>query len=372
MAAALKERLALAEVTQIGQMLVKVWPEFPLAAFIQQASSQFAQQELMQRAKAVAEALNRCLPPDYPQAVALVVASLGPVIEVDASPSHSPFLYLPHVLWVGQFGLAHFEASIWAQYELTQRFTAEFSIRAFIEAYPEAMLAQLQHWLTDDSAHVRRLVSEGTRPRLPWAARLREFQRDPRPVLALLAQLKDDPSLYVRRSVANNLNDISKDHPDLVLSSLAEWQLTHTPEGRWLLRHALRSLLKAGHPQALAVLGVAATPQAQVQSVRIEPNPAYIGQQLRLSCLLHNEAEVEQTWRIDLQLDYQKAQSKTRSKVFRIKTLVIAAQSAVWVSKVISLQQMTTRTHYPGWHGLSLIINGCCYPLTGFELFAAE
>ena len=133
------------------------------------------------------------------------------------------FIYLPHVFFVAKFGVGHFEASMRAQYELTQRFTAEYSIRGFLERYPERTLARLREWAGDANAHVRRLVSEGTRPRLPWAPRLRAFQDDPQPVLELLELLKDDPELYVRRSVANNLNDIGKDNPTALIDTCRHW-----------------------------------------------------------------------------------------------------------------------------------------------------
>ena len=158
-----------------------------------------------------------------------------------------------------------------AQHELTQRFTAEFSIRPFIERHPEATLARLAQWTQDPSPHVRRLVSEGTRPRLPWASRLRDFQRDPAPVLALLERLKDDPELYVRRSVANNLNDIGKDHPDLLADVARRWLQNASPERRWIVRHALRSAIKRAEPGALSALGYGAAPTLAIERVRIEP-----------------------------------------------------------------------------------------------------
>jgi 3-methyladenine DNA glycosylase AlkC len=152
------------------------------------------------------------------------------------------FLFLPHVFFVAEYGLEHFETSMRAQYVLTQRFTAEFSIRRYLERHQAATLGPVsREWSADASEDVRRLVSEGTRPRLPWAPRLRAFQADPRPVLALLERLKDDPSLYVRRSVANNLNDIGKDHPVLLVETATRWMENATEERRWIIRHALRS-----------------------------------------------------------------------------------------------------------------------------------
>ncbi len=151
--------------------------------------------------------------PNIPQAVDVLLASASQPHEHRASGGMAAFLYMPHLFFVARHGLDHFEDSMRAQHALTQLFTAEYSIRAFLEKHPEATLARLREWTADPSHHVRRLVSEGTRPRLPWAPRLRAFQKDPRPVLELLELLKDDPELYVRRSVANNLNDIGKDHP---------------------------------------------------------------------------------------------------------------------------------------------------------------
>ena len=171
------------------------------------------------------------------------------------------FLYMPHLFFVARHGLDHFEDSMRAQYALTQRFTAEYSIRAFLEKHPEATLARLREWAADPSQHVRRLVSEGTRPRLPWAPRLRAFQKDPRPVLELLELLKDDPELYVRRSVANNLNDIGKDHPALLTAVAKRWLRGATPERRWIVDHALRSAVKRADAGALGALGYGARPK---------------------------------------------------------------------------------------------------------------
>src|SRR5262249_34126743 len=154
-----------------------------------------------------------------------------------------------------------FEPAMRAQYELTKRFSAESSIRAFLMQYPEATYARLLEWARDGSVHVRRLVSEGTRPRLPWAPRLRAFQDDPRPVIALLELLKDDPERYVQRSVANNLNDIGKDHPELAVEVCRRWSARTSPGRAWIVRHALRSLVKKGHRGALEAVGAGSRPK---------------------------------------------------------------------------------------------------------------
>ena len=167
--------------------------------------------ELMDRGRHVMRAMRTHLPQDPAEAIGILERSLGPPLDGTEGHGMAPFRYLPHVLFVATHGLRCFEASMRAQHALTQRFTAEFSVRPFLEAEPARTLARLTAWTRDPSPHVRRLVSEGTRPRLPWAGRLRAFQRDPTPTLALLERLKDDPHPYVRRSVANHLNDIGKD-----------------------------------------------------------------------------------------------------------------------------------------------------------------
>jgi 3-methyladenine DNA glycosylase AlkC len=169
------------------------------------------------------------------------------------------FFYLPHTTFVADYGLdpAHnggrdpFEASMKALHELTRRFTAEFAIRPFLIAQEARTLASLMKWTRDPDPHVRRLCSEGSRPRLPWGLRLQSFVRDPRPTLPILEALKDDPELYVRRSVANHLGDIAKDHPDLVLDLCARWLKGASSERKWLIRHALRYPAKKGSKAAL-------------------------------------------------------------------------------------------------------------------------
>jgi 3-methyladenine DNA glycosylase AlkC len=204
---------------RIAAMIAQVDPAFPAEAFLADALDGYEALELTPRARQIARALGRHLPQDYERAIEILVASLAPKLEAAELTGMEVFVYMPHVFFVADRGGDRFEASMRAQYELTQRFTAEYSIRVFLERYPEATLARLREWARDPSVHVRRLVSEGTRPRLPWAPRLRSFQDDPRPVLELLELLRDDPELYVRRSVANNLNDIGKDNPAALIET---------------------------------------------------------------------------------------------------------------------------------------------------------
>ena len=200
-------------VRSIASELGRAYAPLRQIAFVDSCMAGLAELELVARGAHIADVMYRHLPQPFAAAAEIVVASLGPELARTDEFGMAPFRYLPHVLFVRKYGLDDFEAAMRAQYELTKRFSAESSIRAFLVRYPEETYARLREWASDENVHVRRLVSEGTRPRLPWAPRLRAFQEDPRPVIALLELLKDDPERYVQRSVANNLNDIGKDHP---------------------------------------------------------------------------------------------------------------------------------------------------------------
>ena len=209
-----------------------------------------------------------------------------------------------------------------AQHALTQRFTAEFSIRPFLQAHPEATLARLRQWAFDPSPHVRRLVSEGTRPRLPWAPRLRGFQKDPAPVLALLELLKDDPELYVRRSVANNLNDIGKDHPELLTQTAQRWLKGASENRQWIVGHALRSAVKRGEAGALKVLGFGAGgPCVDCVTRPLRPSAAVMGASVTVAFDVHNPHAHAQRVLVDFCVHYIKANGQPKPKVFKLKTV---------------------------------------------------
>jgi 3-methyladenine DNA glycosylase AlkC len=255
-----------------------------------------------------------------------------------------------------------------AQHALTQRFTAEFSIRPFLMQHEAATLMRLRQWTQDPSEHVRRLVSEGTRPRLPWAPRLPAFQKDPTPVLALLELLKDDPALYVRRSVANNLNDIGKDHPEVLTGTTYQWLQNASEERQWIVRHALRTAIKRGEPGALAVLGFGAQADVAVRGAQITPTRAAIGEKVVLAFEVVNRSAAQQRVLVDFRIHYTKANGSTAAKVFKLKTLELQAGESARLQKTVSLAQMSTRTHYPGRHQVDALLNGHAEPLGHFDL----
>jgi 3-methyladenine DNA glycosylase AlkC len=344
----------------IADMIGRVEPAFPRDAFLEDALDGYEALELTGRARHIAAALARHLPQDYERAVATLTASLGPALgdpETDGI-GMAPFVYLPYVFYVADRGLGHWEASMAAQHAITQRCSCEYGIRAFIDAEPERTLARLGEWTRDPSLHVRRLVSEGTRPRLPWAPRLRRFIDDPSPVLPLLEALRDDPSGYLRRSVANNLNDIAKDHPELVVAIAGRWLAGASGERRALVRHALRGLVKAGDPAALALLGLGDDGRVAVRDLAIEPSPARIGDSMVVRLTAVNAGPAPTRAIVHLRVHFVKGRGGTSPKVFAVRELELGPGEAAALSKTISLRQHTTRTHHPGEHRVEVVVNG--------------
>ena len=352
----------------IARMIAAVFPRFDRKGFVRSALDGYDALELMPRGWKIAHQLRRFLPDNYETALEILLASLEQNPERTVGQGMAGFLFLPHVFFVAEYGLEHFEASMRAQYVLTQRFTAEFSIRRYLERHQAATLARLTEWTADPSEDVRRLVSEGTRPRLPWASRLRAFQADPRPVLALLERLKDDPALYVRRSVANNLNDIGKDHPDVLVETARRWMVGATAERRWIIRRALRSAVKRAESGALDVLGFGGLARVSVENVRIAPQRPEIGSSVSIACEIANRTAAAQRLLVDLRVQYVKTNGTQSPKVFKLKTVELAPREVLLLRKRLSLAQLTTRIHYPGKHHVEILVNGRTYPLGTFEL----
>ncbi|MCY0966518.1 DNA alkylation repair protein [Parathalassolituus penaei] len=369
MAAPLKERYGLEVPRELARQIALVYPAFDSAAFIAQAETGYLELELLDRGRHLGRCLAGCLPADYPEAVAILLASTAEPLPVDGF-ALGGFFYLPHTSFVSQFGLEHLQVSLQALNHLTCLFTAEFSIRPFIQRHTQQTLEQLRVWATDENEHVRRLVSEGTRTRLPWAGRLPEFQKDPALVLELLELLKDDPALYVRRSVANNLNDIGKDHPQLLVDVARRWSEGASPEREWIIRHALRSAVKRGDAGALAVLGFENGSPIRLVTSTFDNQQAVMGESIVLGFELQNPTADEQKAVVDFQVHYVKANGSTSAKVFKLKNITLAAGQTCLLQKRLSLASMTTRQHYPGIHRVEVLINGVVFSAGCFELLA--
>ena len=246
-------------VTQLGKNLKHVYPGFNDVDFMNEAIDALSDLSLKERGMCIARIMKHHLPDYYSKSIEIILESLTPPLKDTSNLGLSGFFYLPHVSFVEQFGLDKaynknqdpFDISMRAQFELTKRFSSEFSIRSFIIDQPERTFQVLYEWMQDTDPHVRRLCSEGTRPRLPWAQKIDFLVKDPKPSLPILEALKDDPDLYVRRSVANHLGDIAKDHLDLTLTICERWLQSASKELKWVIRHALRHPAKKGNIDAL-------------------------------------------------------------------------------------------------------------------------
>lgn len=371
MAELLKDKYTIDMAEKISKMIFEVHPTFDSEGFVHHVQQGYEMLELMARGRKIATALKQFLPDDFKQAVTILLASLDSFVEHDKNNSLASFIFLPHTIYISKNGLdcsEKFDVSMQALYQLTQVFTSEFAIRPFIQRYPDKCLTLLTEWATDPSYHVRRLVSEGTRTRLPWASRLPEFIQDPTAVIKLLELLKDDTELYVRRSVANNLNDIGKDHPELLANIAKMWLKDASKNRVWLVKHGLRSALKRSEQGALAVLGYGNSANAKIQNITITPQNAKMGSSLQINFELVNQAKKTAALMVDFCIHFVKANGKTNPKVFKLKVVKLAPSQSQCFSKKVSLKAMTTRTLYSGCHKVEVIINGQNTPIGNFDL----
>ena len=374
MAFSLKEFFSPSLVRRLGADLARVHPGFPERSFVKAASSGLDALELVDRGRHIGRALGAHLPPAYPDAIAVLLRSLGPEHAGDEllGAGMDPFFYLPHVLFVAERGLEHFDLSMRAQYELTKRFSAESSIRPYIARYPQQTLGVLREWATDRNAHVRRLVSEGTRLRLPWAARVRWLDENPERVVELLELLKDDPSTMVRRSVANNLNDLGKVWPDLLARTCSAWLDGASPARRALVEHALRSAVKRGDAAALRLLGYGRKPAVALDDVRFDPVRVAIGGRVGMSFALQSRSRAPQDLLVDVAVHFVKARGVTAAKVFKVGRFTLPPRGRIGLRCAFSLAVHTTRVPRPGTHAVDVLVNGHRLRAGSFEVTAAR
>jgi 3-methyladenine DNA glycosylase AlkC len=326
------------------------------------------------RAMRLADALEAALPEPFDAAAAAIEAALGPPGEGDdlaglttTADGLGGWSVWPLGEYVARRGLPHPVRALQTLQALTQRFSAEFAIRPFIAAHPEIVFTELARWVEHPSAHVRRLVSEGSRPRLPWGLQLRALVADPRPTLPMLAALQDDPSAYVRRSVANHLNDIAKDHPALVV----DWLRAHLPEApaerRALLRHACRGLIKQGHAPTLAAWGLGAPLHGRA-ALTVSPARIALGEAVELSLALASTAPQAQVLEVDVVVHHVKASGGTSAKVFKGWRLTLAPGEQRLLQRRHAVRPITTRRYHAGWHRVEVQVNGQSVAEAGFEL----
>ena len=361
-------------IAHTGAHLKRVWPAFDQRRFVRQAASGLDALEMKARAMQIATALEATLPADFDRAAGLIESALAPAFEgEDLGAMRSGTAGLAGwVVWsLGEFvvrrGLHEPERALQTLHALTQRFSAEFAIRPFIAAHPTQSFKTLQRWTRDASLHVRRLVSEGSRPRLPWGLQLKALIADPAPTLPLLRALQDDASVYVRRSVANHLNDIAKDHPDMVALWLAEYLPGASAERSALLRHASRTLVKQGDAAVLKAWGFGLRFKGHAQLTLDCPRVA-IGEAFTLQLQLRSSARQAQALVLDYALHHVKADGGSTAKVFKGWQLSLAPHATVTLARCHSMRVVTTRRYHPGRHQIDLLANGQVVATAAFVL----
>ena len=341
---------------------------FDPAPFQAEVMAELPALELKARITLIAQVLARHLPRAFPQAVQAIRAALPPPLDPTLrDDDFGEFIYAPLGVYVEDHGLSdHFDLSLDLIEDLTQRFSMEFSLRSCLNHDPAATLARLRDWAGHPHYHVRRLVSEGTRPRLPWG---QSVPLTPGDTLPLLDLLHADPTRYVIRSVANHLNDLTRTTPDAVLAHLTAWRdagRQDAGERDWMARHALRNLVKAGHPGALAHLGYDPDLDLTAQ-VSITPQDLPIGASACITAQITPAADAPLL--VDYVIDFVKANGTSAPRVFKLKTLTARAGKTVTLTKTHAFKKgATTFTHYPGAHGLRLQVNGRIVAETRFAL----
>lgn len=321
--------------------------------------------ELKQRTRQVTKALKEYLPSDYFKATELIISICQLLRRKLPGVQSYPFIFLPD--YIGLYGIEHFAASMRAIEESTKLVSAEFAIRPFIDRYPQDTMQHMLQWSRHPDAAVRRLASEGCRPRLPWAKGLPQFKKDPSPILPILENLKADASDYVRRSVANNLNDIAKDHPEIVMSVAKVWRGI-SPETDWIIKHACRTLLKRGHVKVLHLHGFHPNAKALVKDLQVL-NKVHIGQMFTFRFTFLNKEKKSARFRLDYSIEYVTRSGKISRKVYKLTENQFKPETENHFERKKSFKDYATRKHYQGRHYLRILVNGM--ELDGREFFVS-
>ena len=341
----------------LAKQFVGAYPTFDQAAFVKNATNGLANLEFNARIQHFAAALHDALPKDPNVSLRLLQKSLPDLIP-DADAVTDGFAQWPLGQFIADYGLdADFDIAFEAMTELTQRFSSEFAIRPFMEAHPDACFNRLYQLTSHPNEHVRRWCSEGTRTRLPWGRKLHALIEDPTPIWPILEDLKDDPSLYVRRSVANNINDLAKDHSDDVVARLKTWKKSSNTNRDWLIKHGLRTLVKDGHPGALQLIGFGPVKNVQA-TLSLAPKKVAVGEKVAMTLTLNSSHTRTQDLMIDYAVHYVRKGNKTSDKVFKWSTQSLAAKEQQTLQKNHPMKVTTIRALYPGKHRIEVQING--------------
>lgn len=352
---------------ELALRVKNVYPTFQIDTFVGDVMDEtWEALELKARMRKITVNLGRQLPPDYEQILGIIDQV---VAGYPAGFNDNALICFPDFVEVYGQDEGNWDLSIAAIERYTPLSTAEFVVRPFLIRYESRMMRQMAVWAKHDNEHIRRLASEGCRPALPWGQGLSSFKKDPSPVLAVLEQLKADPSLYVRKSVANNLNDISKTHPDVVAKIARDWY-GENEYTNWVVKHGCRTLLKKGNREVLDIFGFADACHVQVKEFAITEQSLYIGEALSFSFAV--SAREATKIRLEYGIDYVKSSGKQSRKIFQISEIILQANQEKQYAKSHPFADMSSRKHYPGIHSITLIVNGTPRETLNFEVLATQ
>lgn len=364
----MKDGLAIHAAHRISQAISAVNLSFKSTEFIEFIESELEPLELKERVDLYIEALAKYLPNNFNECHDILMKIKPHWDYGDPNDATRSFAAWPVTDFVAKYGLDDPALSFDLMQELTELFSAEFAIRYFIKQDVELVMTYLEQWVEHENHHVRRLVSEGTRPRLPWGIRLANFCQDPSPCLPLLDKLRNDPSEYVRRSVANHLNDIAKDNPQIVIDTCNRWRKKASKETLWVIKHACRSLVKQGVADVFPLLGFAKNPKITLPNINLSSCDIHLGQTLEFDFILTSNAKQKQKLAIDFVIHHIKANGQLSAKVFKLKELTLNAGESTHLVKRHAIKAITTRKYYAGKHLLEIQINGRSMVKTEFNL----
>lgn len=357
-------------VKKIATDISKEYKSFDEKGFLNATLLQLENQTYSERKESITNGLIAYLPDDYEFSVKLLLKILPPPYQAKIeSDGIDRFYVSTFTSYIGKQGLNHYDLSLNALYEMTKCFTSEWDIRPFILAYPDETLSLLKTWAKDENIHVRRLVSEGSRPNLPWGKKLKFIDDNAETTtLPIISILQNDSSEYVRRSVANHLNDLSKNNADLVVKHLEKWSTNQPGKDKTkLINHALRTLIKQGHKGALALIGYEDNFDIDVV-IETKRSTVNWGGKFEFSFTIKNNENNNRKLLIDYIIGFQKKDGKISDKVFKLKKVELSPQEEIMVSKSQSFKAITTRVYYPGKHTLSIQINGKIVAQKTFKL----
>jgi 3-methyladenine DNA glycosylase AlkC len=352
----LKDIFSQGHLSGFAAHLHTVYPAFKSKPFIKAIySDAWKQFELKQRMDHIARVMHPQMPAAFPEAAKIIRNLLVHFRGHGVKESTLEYCFIPH--YIELYGLEHYAASVKTIEQLTSFTSCEYVVRQFLLKHEDKMIAQMQRWSHHKDLHVRRLSSEGIRPRLPWAIGLPRFKHDPDPILPILNQLKNDPSEYVRRSVANNLNDISKDNRDIAIGLIRSWQGI-SPETDWVIKHGSRTLLKQGDKTVLNIFGLDHSPNIKVTNLKILTPVVHIGNKLNFSFTIANLNKTERLLRLEYAVHFFLANGTHTRKVFKINERAFAPRETLDYIRSHNFRVITTRVYYPGKHAVSIIANG--------------